>query len=269
MRISVLIPSRGRPRGLVEAVLSAHLKESGAHGVTYVIGCDAGDDETIAMALSLRQGGLPVIPRVGARQSSLGGLNNLLAERFPGDVYCTLGDDVRVLTEGWDEVIADAWRKETRGVWWWQCRGTDGAFPIVSERWRAAAGRIFTSYFPFWYDDVWLIELQRYVTGGKGDRLNAWIEDGAAGTHRMRDLAFWDEFFWSRRAERRAEARAIAEKLGYPPVESLDDLDLGKNLAFDAAGLEAKQGDRGPPTPEYLAALGHAKALLQKEVACN
>jgi hypothetical protein len=34
---------------------------------------------------------------------------------------------------------------------------------------------------------------------------------------------------------------------------------------FDAAGLEQRQGDKRPPTPDYLAALNRAKALMPTE----
>lgn len=260
VRIAVLIPSRGRPNGLLATILSMHGKLSGQNDVTYVIGCDAGDDDTISMALSLWQGGLPVVPRIGERPESLGGLVNQLAEKCPADVYCSLGDDVRVLTMGWDGVVAKAWRAEPDGVWWW-CASNDATFAIVSEAWRQAAGRIFSDHFPYWWDDLGLIEIQRYVLGRKGDRLDIHLQDRAAGTHRMRDLAFWERFFWSLRGERQAEARMIAERLGRPAV-SLDGLSLEKNADFNADEIEAKDGDRSPPTPEYLSILNRAKALM-------
>lgn len=266
MRISVVIPSRGRPLSLMETVLTINGRVSRRHDVRFVIGCDADDDETIAMALSLRQGGLPVIPRVGARPSSLGGLVNSLVEKCPADVYCSLGDDIKVLSDGWDDLIAEAWHRKPDGVWWWSCK-SEAMFAIVSEQWRVAAGRIFTDYFPFWYDDIWLAEVIRYATGRiGGERLPVWLDDRAPGTHRMRDMALWDAFFWSRREERKAAARCITANLGWPRVESFDGLDIGKNPAFDLAAIaaiEAKQGERSPPTPEYLTALKRAKTLME------
>jgi hypothetical protein len=265
VRIAVLIPSRGRPLLLLETLLRMRGMESGAHDVQYVIGCDADDDQTVEMAMALLKGGFPVVPRIGKRQASLGGLVNLMAEKCPADVYCSLGDDVRVMTQGWDEVIGAAWRKEPDGLWWWCC-SNDATFAIVSEGWRAAAGRIFTDYFPFWYDDLWLIEVQRYVLGRKGDRLDCWIADRAPGTHRMRDLAHWDAFFWSRREERKEQARMICERLGKPFVDPGDLLDLKPNAAFDdaaKAAIQDKQGAKGPPTPEYLAAFLRSNTMME------
>lgn len=263
MRLSVLIPSRGRPRELSLAIAALERRASRAHDVRYVIGCDADDDQTIAMSLDLWKCGLPIVHHIAPRQPSLGGLVNRLALKAPADVYCSLGDDVRVLTTGWDARIAAAWEADPRGVWWW-CTSNDSTYAIVSEAWRAAAGRIFTDHFPYWYDDMWLVELQRYVTGRKGDRLDIWLEDRARGTHRMRDLAFWDEFFWSRRAARKVEARMIAQRLGLPPVPTFDGLDLARSQTFDGDELEARQGERTLPTMEYLDAYRRAQALMKE-----
>lgn len=262
LKISVLIPSRGRPAGLMRTIGTMRAKESGDNTARYIVGCDLDDPETISASMDMWKAGLSVVPVVAPRGPSLGAIANRLAEKHPADVYVSMGDDIEVLTEGWDAKIAEAWREQPDGLWWW-CAANGATLAIMSEKWRAASGRIYTDYFPFWYDDIWLIEVQRYATGRVGDRLDIWVADKGVGTsHRMRDLAFWDEFFWSRRDERKEEARRIAERLGWRPVADLDGLDLEPNPEFDAASLEAKQGDRKPPTPEYLAAFNRAKALM-------
>lgn len=266
--MSVLIPSRGRPAGLTRTIGTMHGKESGANTVRYIVGCDLDDPETISAAMDMWKAGLPVMPVVGPRGPSLGALANRLAEKHPADVYVSMGDDIEVLTDGWDATIAEAWRKQPDGLWWW-CAANGATLAIVSDKWHAAAERLYTNYFPFWYDDMWLIEVQRYATGRVGDRLDIWVADKGVGfSHRMRDLPFWDEFFWSRREERKAEGAKIADRLGWPLIASLDGLDLERNPDFDPAALEAKQGDPRPPTPEYLAALARARTLMpQKEAA--
>jgi hypothetical protein len=261
VQIAVLIPSRGRPEKLARMIGALHRQETGKNPVRYVVGADIDDPDTIAAAMDLWKSGLPVQPTVAARQPSLGGLCNLLATKAPADVYTCLGDDTVVLTDGWDEVIADAWRANPDSLWWWSC-ANEAAFPIISEKWRAAAGRLFTDYFPFWYDDVWLIEVHRYATGKVGDRLDTWLSDTAPGTHRMRDLAFWDEFFWSRRDERKADAERIRQRLGWPPVADIDALSIEKNPDFDPVALEARQGDQKPADTQYLNALHRARALM-------
>lgn len=268
MRISVLIPSRGRPIGLHAAVKSLHDKASGEHEVRYVIGCDADDPETIDLALGMWRDGLPVVPHIAARQPSLGGLVNLLAAKCPADVYCSLADDVEILTEGWDRVIAAEWTFDPSGVWWW-CSTGEADYAIVSEKWRAAAGRIFTEIFPYWHDDGWLAQLQRYVTGRIGERINILLKDKARTTHRLHDLREWQDFFWSpeMHAERRAEARRITERLGLAPASDLNALDIKRATDFDCEGVERAQGPGGAPTPEYLIALARMRAMKQQKDA--
>lgn len=261
VRISVLIPSRGRPEGLARMIKSMRDKESGAAVVRYIVGCDLDDPETISMSMDLWKEGWPVFPVVGPRVRSLGALTNTLADKHPADVYCSMGDDLEVLTDKWDATIAEAWRAQPDGVWWW-CAKNGVTLAIVSEKWRAAAGRLYTDYFPFWYDDIWLIEVQRFATGRVCDRIDIWVADKGVASHRMRDLGFWDDFFWSRRDERRAEAARIVERLGWKPAEDVEWLILERNPAFVAADIEANQGDKSPPSPEYLAALNRAKMLM-------
>jgi hypothetical protein len=78
----------------------------------------------------------------------------------------------------------------------------------------------------------------------------------------MRDLAFWDEFFWSRRDERKADAERIRQRLGWPPVADIDALSIEKNPEFDPVALEARQGDQKPADTQYLNALHRARALM-------
>lgn len=240
-----------------------HDLASGKHGVTYAVGCDGDDPATIAMAWAMRAEGYPVRAHCLPRLPSLGQIDNALAQAYPADAYCALCDDVEVLTEAWDEKIARAWEARPDGVWWWRC-ADNMTCAIVSERWRAAAGSIFTDYFPFWWDDMWLIQLWQYAAGQKILLVDARIRDRGPRTHRMRDLRFWADFFWSPQMRRRRvdDARRIAAKLGWPQVADLTPHELQPNPAFDPEGIENGQGERSPPTPEYVAAKRRAEYLM-------
>lgn len=267
MRISVLIPSRGRPVGLYDAVKSMTWRTSGEHDVRYVIGCDADDEPTREMAMAMWGEGMPVVPHIAARQPSLGGLVNMLALKCPADVYCSLADDVYIATNGWDKEIAEAWQAKPDGVWWWLTQN-DATYAIVSEKWRAAAGRIFTDYFTFWFDDGWLLQVWLYASGMPGQMLKIHLEDRPRKTHRMRDTTIWNDFYWSPRCqrERMAEALRIRKALGWPDVEHDPALDM--KLRADAnewlAKVEDRRGDKDPPTPEYLAALGRIQDMMKE-----
>lgn len=270
MRISVLMPSRSRPQMMQEAICALHERASGKNEITYMVGCDSDDLDTAGAAYVLRANGIPVRWRVARRGPSLGALVNTLSDEAPADVYCSLCDDVICQTQGWDEIIADAWRAQPDTIWWWHTQN-DATFAIVSEKWRAAAGRIFTDYFPFWHDDGWLLQVSLYATGKPGQILPIQLHDRAPKTHRLRDMAFWNAFYWSRADERRQEAETIRKALGWPEVEH--DPALEMKLRADAAEWLAKveevRGDKSPPTPEYLTALERAKAMMgqQKEAA--
>lgn len=265
MKITVCIPSRNRPIMLADAIGSLHARASGRHDVTYVVGCDDDDPTTGALVVLIASRGLPVKAHCGPRMSSLGGLINEICAANPADVYCPLCDDVMTHTMDWDEVIHRAWLKRRDGVWFWRTK--DSHYAVVSEKWRAAAGRIFTDYFPFWWDDVWLIQLWMYVTGKPRQYIDAWLEDGAPSTTRMRDLEFWTEFYWSRADERRQEANRIRRALGRSAFRLQPHHEMYRNPDYTrrTGEIQAKQGERSPPTPEYLKALHRAQALMPTE----
>lgn len=253
---------------LAEAIGSLHARASGKHEVVYVVGCDDDDPTTSALVGLIEAKGLPVKAHVAPRSSSLGGMVNVMAAANPADVYCSLCDDVKAVTFNWDEVIHAAWLKRRDGVWWWGTK--ESCYAIVSHKWYAAAGRIFTDYFPFWWDDCWLIQLCMYVTGKPRQHIDAWLEDRAPATQRMRDLEFWTEFYWSRAGERRAEANRIRQVLGRPLIKREPHHELQRNPDFTRriGEIQDRQGERAPPTPEYLAAKARAESLMnQKEAA--
>lgn len=267
MRISVIIPSRGRPSLLARALGSLHVRASGKHEVAYIVGCDDDDPNTAALVEQIKARGLPVKAHCGPRSASLGGMVNVMAAANPADVYCSLCDDVAALTFGWDEIIHAAWLKRRDGVWWWRTK--DSHYAVVSQKWYAAAGRIFTDYFPFWWDDVWLIQVGKYVTGKPQQYIDAWLEDRAPATQRMRDLEFWTDFYWSRASERRAEGNRIRRALGRSAfrIEQHHEMHPNPDYTRRTGEIQAKQGERAPPTPEYLAAKARAEALMMKAAA--
>lgn len=262
MRITVVIPSRNRPVMLADALGSLHARASGKHDVLYVVGCDDDDPTTFALVNQIKARGVPVKAHSGPRMSSLGALVNEMCAANPADAYCPLCDDVMATSMDWDEAIHAAWLKRRDGLWWWRTK--ESHYVVVSEKWRAASGRIFTSYFPFWWDDVWLIQLWMYVTGKPRKYIEAWLDDAAPATTRMRDLEFWTEFYWSRAAERREEATRIRRALGRPAFKHKPHHELYPHPDYmrRMGAIQEKQGERAPPTPEYLNAKARAEALM-------
>lgn len=269
MKITVIIPSRGRVRRLAAALTSLHQLESGENQITYGIACDDDDPATRVFCLGL-QTEMSVAVRTGPRPQSLGGLDNELAELIPADVYCVFADDLLCLTPGWDKKIAEAVKRTPHGVFWW--KAYDGSLvtvPVVTEKWRSAAGGLFTDYFPFWYDDLWLCELWYMVTDQELLMLDIVAHDKPTDTIRMRELGFWHDFYNTMRGDRVEHAFEIAKKLGLPnPImgphlhERLKgQLVMTKEVEEDVHRRNKSQA--GPADAAYQAARSRAESLMR------
>lgn len=250
--------------------------ESDKHKVTYVIGADSDDPATIGMARLLADSppifGGPCALAEFRRTPSLGQMVNTMAELVPGDVYASLCDDVIVRTAFWDEKIAEAVEAKPDGVFWWKCDEKRAAtYAIITEKWREASGRIFTDYFPFWWDDVWLLHVWMLASEDAWHYIDAYLDDMPNATQRMRDLRFWGEFYKDRQQERIDEANRIRGALGWGPRTLNPDkfaefamrvTALSAEFFADADNIEARQGEKGPPTPEYLIAKERAEFIM-------
>lgn len=274
MRLTVIIPSRGRQFQLLATIRCLQQAESGNHAVTYIVGCDADDPATIGMCQMLVLGspkGGPVRVRCFERTGSLGAMVNQMSLDVPGDVYCSLCDDVLVTTAGWDEKIAAAWLAKPDGVWWWKTdEKRPATYAIVSEKWRAAAGRIFTDYFPFWWDDIWLMKVWMLASEGPWLHVDAWLEDRPAATLNMRDLRFWSDFYMSQKGARLADAERIREALGWPRTIDAqrfsDEIDkLAPEFWATCEKIEADQGETAKPAaPSYLRSKARAESMMKE-----
>jgi len=259
----MLIPSRGRPDKLTRSVEALKRLASGNHEITYAIGCDSDDPDTIRACVMLGAG---VRAYVLKRRPSLGQIVNVLAEQVPADVYCSYTDDIEMLEPGWDQHIADAVEEHPDWVMWLRARvaHTFNLYAIIPEAWRKAAGRIFTDYFPYWHDDGWLMQVWHYAKG-----IDTWValdvavremEATAGKTHRLHDFPYWQAFFASRDDERLEEAARIAKALGWPAVDRPERFKVVPIEEFTQEQLD-QRSEGGPRTPEYMQALNRAKTL--------
>lgn len=267
MKITIILPSRGRPNQMVATLHSFKNYESGKHEVTYGVACDSDDAATIG-ACEILKPRLRLCHHVLDRTPSLGGRVNMLAELIPGDVYCSVADDALCMTQDWDERISEAYTKNDDGVWWWRSYyKEDALYAIVSEKWRVAAGQMFTDYFPYWYDDIWLLELWVLASECPFVYVDAKIADCPKGTTRMRDMPFWHDFWHFMRPSRIKHAKEIAAKLGWPEPVCADIMAIviGRPVADfvnNMDKIEASQGDQGPPDLNYIKAKSRAQEIM-------
>lgn len=272
MKLSVIIPSRGRVRGLSAVITGMHFLQSRKHEVLYGVICDEDDPDTARLCASMQAEGVPVVYTNGPRQPSLGGMINNMADLIPADVYLNINDDVLCLSRNWDSVIADALEKTPHGIFWWESDCEQQVlFPIVSHKWKEASGSVFTDYFPFWYDDLCLVELWTMTTSAENIILPIRICDRPKGpTHRMRDLKFWQKVYNGTRKLRVEKAYEIAEKLGLEKPQAPDKiailLDLHMRRVSDEwiQKIEDTQGDKNPPDAAYLRKREEAEKFLNE-----
>lgn len=270
MKITVSIPTR-RPHMLAGMIHSFYWLMSRRHEVQFVVGVDKDDSAATAGALQLH-GQYRVNVMQFDRQPALGSYHNIMHDNFPADVYTTLCDDVVCATYEWDEAIAQAATASPADVWFWDTPESRRAiYPIVTERFRQANhGRVFTNFFPYWWDDAWLNELYCLIHGSPPSRLEgAGLSDIPHPTTRMRDIQFWSAWYEAMRPARIGDAVHIVRQLGYP-VEDRQIIArasvFGVNPDFERRmeEIQENQGDKGPPTPSYLTAVARAKEIAEK-----
>lgn len=270
MKLNVLIPSRGRPYQLAAALYSLYLNQSEDHEITFCVACDADDKET-QEALNAMRPKMPLFVRVAERPESLGSMANDMAAHWHAQAYAIFADDLICSTYGWDAKVADALEKTPHGVFWWTpARGVPTFVPIITERWRAACGRIFTEHFPFWYDDLWLNELWIMATDADPISLDIQVVDKPRATIRMRELRFWHDFYTYMRAERVLQGRAIAAALGLPEpkigphlAKRLDEMSVVSDDFLQDIERRNK-AESTPPDPAYNRIKERAMKLMLK-----
>lgn len=270
MRIAVITPSRSRVFGLCAVLQSLKYLESGKNEVIYSVISDEDDSVTAEFCNAAKH--IPIVNRVGPRPESLGGAFNemaeWLAENKGVEVFTGICDDILCITPDWDEYIRKAVEKTPHGVFWWGSRGIHSMYPIVTDKWRRAAGGAFTSNYPFWYDDLCLAELWTMATDSDNVQLECEIVDRPVRTTRMRELKFWQTVYLETRKLREKQAFEIAEKLGLPKpecpeyVRKLLDTRLSRVSDEWLDSIEKNQGETSPPDSSYLAAKAKAEALL-------
>ncbi len=274
MDITVIIPSRKRVRGLYAVLSSLRMLESGLHKISYGVCLDNDDSETRDFCIEAQKV-MPLAYRCGPRQKTMGGVINDMAERMKGDVFLVINDDILCISPSWDREIANAVEKTDYGVFWWNNalptdtrRFMDALYPIITDKWRQAAGGIFTDHYPFWYDDLCLIELWYMTTEKEPLRLDISIVDKPVMTTRMRDLKFWQSLYTKTRRERVKKGIEIAEKLGLPipktggiMAEKLTEA-LVSMSDERLKEIELNQGESSPPDEAYLVAKSRAQVII-------
>lgn len=102
---SVLLPSRGRPLGLIKAITSINETCTHPKQIEIIVLLDD-DDELLSDAHSLIKD-IPNVTVLVSPRSSLTRMCGQAAQNCKGDWIITMNDDATIIGDGWDEQLKD------------------------------------------------------------------------------------------------------------------------------------------------------------------
>lgn len=271
MNIAVVIASRGRPVWLTGALTSLWRLRCGEHDIGFLVGVDE-DDQATADACTAMAKVMPLAWRAMPRPTCLGAIHNALLPETPeADIVSTWIDRLESLTLGWDHILVQSNLAQPHRVLWWSSPQDPGfTIPIFPRTWLTAAKYTWApEIFPFWFDDTWVMQVDRLVFGGPGMKVQALYGTERGRTTRLRDLKFWGEVFHALLPARITEAQEMAKALNVPwqdRPELIEEFTREAQWFADNANrLEGIFSDGREPTPEYLATKAAAKRFLKQE----
>jgi len=162
--ISILVPSRGRPRllsRLVKSVVSTASAPGRVEILCYIDNDDPALDEYKATKY-------PHSRVIIGEPVSVSLSWNLLAEECGGDVLVMGNDDVIYRTPGWDKVLEEEAAKFPDDIYcmWFDDKinaANHCAFPMVSRKWYATLGYFTPGVFDFFYNDTWIFDIAKRI----------------------------------------------------------------------------------------------------------
>jgi hypothetical protein len=210
--ISVLCPSRGRPDLLLASIASLTDRADG--DVEVLVGADGDDDATLDL---MQDGFWPDHARLWVSQERFGysGLHlyyNALALMAKGEWLMIWNDDARMLTAGWDLIIAE----QSQAVLWpgHNDQPHCNIFPVWPRAWTEQVGHVSLSPCV----DSWMQEIGQYL----GRQVKVGVEilhDCYRLTGNNNDLTLTDagahfahdnsSLFWAMRSLWQADAEKI------------------------------------------------------------
>ena len=268
MRITVGLPSRGRPLEMVASALSLLRLASGGHDVRITLAIDKDDAPTEAAAADLEDR-FNITAWVSDRPYGLGELHNKVAALAGDDAAFLLWSDrVQCISPNWDHELAVGCMQYPNRVLWLDSIHLNGAGQfILPPAWRAAQGDPCPGLFPFWFEDTHVEELDALVHGFPRVALTSKCAGPRnAKTNRCREVAFWVDVYEALRPKRLEQAAEIVAKLGVPARDmSAENAYFAERMAAmraRAEQLEATFGEASEPDASYLAAKERARAAV-------
>lgn len=160
-KISILVPTRGRPESVRRLVKS--LQDTARQMPEVVLYIDHDDPTSAEYLKHLKQldGNPELIKIIEDRRRTLSECWNECAKVASGNILMHAGDDLVFKTDGWDAMVAQAFAEaEDKLLFvhgddghWGDTFGTHG---FLHRRWIEAVGYFVPPYFSSDYSDTWL-----------------------------------------------------------------------------------------------------------------
>ncbi len=169
MKMSLLVPTRGRPSNMERMTLSAFNTAEYKDEVEIIFYLDNDDPDSMDMAYKLEN-------HYGERIQTIIGNRIILSQMWnecwniaKSDIGMHCGDDVVFKTESWDALVFEEFRKEKDKILFVYGRdgivdsedlGTHG---FLHRNWVETVGYFVPPYFSWCYNDTWLTEVSRKI----------------------------------------------------------------------------------------------------------
>lgn len=161
--ISVLVPSRARPRWFQRMINSAYQTATYPRRVEYVVWHDEDDDTSLGYYLF--DPAYEYVRHLMGPRMLLSECWNACAAAARGEILMHCGDDLTFDTPGWDEMVRRAFRESEDKILF--VHGDDlgphgqtfGTHGFVHRRWVDAVGYFLPPLFSSDWNDVWLNEV--------------------------------------------------------------------------------------------------------------
>lgn len=166
--ISILLPSRGRPRGVSRLVESIIKTADGPKDIEVIVAVDKDDPEYTDYLDLITLGGLP-ISVYNFDRMVLSQYWNECYKRAKGDILMHAGDDIIFRTKGWDTAIKQVFEEYPDNIVFVfgndgsPHNGNFGTHGFIHRKWAETVGYFVPPYFSSDYNDSWLNDVARKI----------------------------------------------------------------------------------------------------------
>lgn len=277
MRLTHIIPTRGRPERLHETI-GRTVPNLGRDDTRLLICVDDDDHMTIAALASLSSHGGRIVISIKPREDSRGEKYDRALTEAPADLYLLGVDTVPILTPGYDQILINGAHLFADGIGCVYGPMANSSFPTlqaITAKMADLIGYLYSHEYPFWFIDHELDDICR-MTGRYTFVDVSMPPRPASQTIRMRDVSWWCSYFDAMTFERRKIAMKIIGSTEnehpewYKSVLRTQCLatehrsfSINNYVRSNAGAIESNRGEDTPPDPGYLRIKAKAEARLR------